>query len=333
MHDGFGAGSCWINAGLQALFGVRSFRVLFADMWQELPLVDRRALYTKASRPRQRHGPVRERIPASEYERRLAVTFQTASEAPHTDPVRPYLLTDAFYNGRQDDASEFLARVLHCDTSRQLGALLGGRMEQYLECTSPACGATRESEAEAFGALLLPLQAADGGLLTTVQAALDAYMPREVVELPAYPCSRCSCAGFSKFHCVTAHPRVLQLCLNRWVVQSDGIRALLHAVSVDERVVFHGRSYSLSAVVVHLGSSPQSGHYICIARHETASGRWWVYDDDRRLEARPEEIATDTRYRGREQMKSYVMFYELMEATPALESACASAAPGIPSAA
>ena len=79
----------------------------------------------------------------------------------------------------------------------------------------------------------------------------------------------------SKEHNVTDFPDVLQLCLNRWVVNGGGagIEALLHPILVTETISFKGRVYNMCSVVVHLGKSPRSGHYIAIARHTAANGQ------------------------------------------------------------
>ena len=84
---------------------------------------------------------------------------------------------------------------------------------------------------------------------------------------------------------------------------------------VTETISFKGRVYNLCSVVVHLGKSPRSGHYIAIARHTVANGQWWLYDDANRREARPDEVATTATYRNYGCMKSYVLFYQLRNAT------------------
>jgi ubiquitin C-terminal hydrolase len=114
----------------------------------------------------------------------------------------------------------------------------------------------------------------------------------------------------------TLLPPVLLLQLNRWnTAHASG--ALLHSVEANEIVTFHAQTYILQSVVVHLGDRPNSGHYIALARHATDHGTWWLYDDARRVIARPDQIRTTALYpwwRGLVQMKSYVLFYTRRDA-------------------
>ena len=145
--------------------------------------------------------------------------------------------------------------------------------------------------------------------MTTVQEAVGAYMPSVQVTLPAEPCARCRCSSFSKMHEVDRFPRVLQIALNRWATHTRG-GALLHPVAANPNITFKTQSYSLRSGVIHLGPTPNSGHYIAVSRHDTANGQWWLYDDDRRVEAKPQEVSTLGNYRAFGAMQRYALFYE-----------------------
>ena len=114
-----------------------------------------------------------------------------------------------------------------------------------------------------------------------------------------------------------AFPQVLVLILKRYKFVEralgvvDGPYSINHPVATTEVLDVQGHLYDLRSVIVHLGESVHSGHYIALAKHETNTGTWWLYNDAERREATAEQVSTTCRFvRGREQMKSYVLFYE-----------------------
>jgi len=62
--------------------------------------------------------------------------------------------------------------------------------------------------------------------------------------------------------------------------------------------------------VAHLGTEPDAGHYVAVARTERNSSKWWLYDDGERRCARPTEVACTGLYRNWAKMQSYIVFYE-----------------------
>ena len=157
--------------------------------------------------------------------------------------------------------------------------------------------------------LPLPLVAVRGGVphpLRTVQAAVDAYSEPALVQCDSAPCTECGCDTFWKAETVTVFPEVLILCLNRW---ADPTAPLLHPVEVTDSITFRGVEYNLRSVLAHLGSSADGGHDITVAKHTTANGTWWLYDDEWRKEATPNQRTTLCKY-GHREMKSYVVIYE-----------------------
>ena len=239
-------------------------------------------------------------------ERRLAATFACVHTPPVTRPITPYLLTDACYVGRQDDASEFLHRILDPVRSPTLALRLRGHMTQTLRCT--ACDLTRPSQDERFQHITASLLTRFAAPIKSVQDAVDAYMPPEVIDDDLEtPCSRCEGRRFSKEHAVTVAPEILMVCLNRW---ADPARPLLHYVEATETLEFANTTHKLRAVVSHLGRSPHHGHYVAVTRHDTSNGAWWLYNDALRRKATPEEVATRASLDGHGQMQSYVLLYE-----------------------
>ena len=106
---------------------------------------------------------------------------------------------------------------------------------------------------------------------------------------------------------VIEYPEVLVLVLNRW---NTPYGASLHTVRANESIYFQGRRYALVSTVCHLGPSPHAGHYIAVARHGSAAGDWWVYDDDMCTLAEPPEVSAESaNYRQLGHMQSYILLY------------------------
>ena len=109
---------------------------------------------------------------------RLAATFAAAFTPPLTKPLLPHLCLDQYYTGDQDDAAELLVRLVDTDTSLRLSKLFEGRVTQTLTCTNEGCQRCRDSAANTYNQLMLPLVPPDGNrahLRRSVQAALDAH--------------------------------------------------------------------------------------------------------------------------------------------------------------
>ena len=84
-----------------------------------------------------------------------------------------------------------------------------------------------------------------------------------------------------------------------------------HPVEATQVLDFQGHTYDLCSVVAHLGETVNAGHYVTIAKHATANGSWWIYDDSDCRAATPEQVAANSVYaRTRQLLKSYVLFYE-----------------------
>ena len=83
-----------------------------------------------------------------------------------------------------------------------------------------------------------------------------------------------------------------------------------HPVQTPDTLHYGDDLYDLRSLVVHLGTSVNSGHYIAIARHDTDNGKWWVYNDTQRRRATDAERSTLTTFGLSGAMKSYTMLYE-----------------------
>jgi len=308
IHEIGGGGSCWINAAAQALLSPLAFKEVLANLWHAMP-GDVREQLRRINRTPRRHGvQIESPSPLLAHEGRLAATFFMAHTLPRTDPFYPYLLADVFYKGRQDDAAEFVARVLHPSQSPSLQNAVCGRMNCLLTCDNPVCKHSRPTEGENFTSLQLPLLSADGGYVQSVQEAVDMYMPDEIVEL-SEGCECCNASvKFKKAHVVARFPVVLVVTLNRWTGHEIH-QAVLHPIEASQQLRFKEKSYGLCSAVCHLGKTPHSGHYIAVTRHPTNHGEWWLYDDHRRVIATDSQVATTCSYR-KQPMKCYVLIYE-----------------------
>ena len=310
LHERSGGGSCWINAALQALLSPCVFKDALSTLWGNMPDAARDHLHGVTTKVRKVVNAGQLASPLL-HEEWLAATFYCAHSGDRTKPFSPYLFTDAFYHGAQNDAAEFIARLLHPNQVPTLTEFLSGRLDQSLICTNPICHQSRPTEGENFSSLQLPLRDPSGNLVTTVQAALDAHMPDEAVHLDEC-CPMCQAEtdlNFVKTHLVTQFPRVLILSLNRWA-GVGATNAILHSIEANRVLVFKDHRYQLCAVVCHLGGSPNSGHYVTVARHPTHHGEWWLYDDWRRVIATDEQVSTVCTYRGSGAMQSYILLYE-----------------------
>ena len=145
---------------------------------------------------------------------------------------------------------------------------------------------------------------------------MDQYFTDESIdELFRWQCGReeCSASGRpSKRVCLPIKPPVLCVTLKRW---NEGL-TLTHHVLPNAEIALGDCRYTLRSIVVHLGSSASSGHYITIARHVTDTAEWWLYDDGVRRPATVDEIDCSSRYMF-DAMKAYVLFYERVDEAPA----------------
>ena len=231
--------SCFLNATVQALFSPTIFKNILMQSWDEMDTVTKQMVGSYSPFTLQQSPSILQR---------LAVTFSAMYRCSSAEPVTPYLfLNDTdFYSGVQADACETLTRILDKDSYKRMAHQHSVTMEQYMVCCN--CRNQRYSGKEPMKLLPLPLRTLEGYLCTTVQEALDAYMPPVEVEL-TQPCERCSQDEFmqhrfTKHHRFVRAPPVLIVSLNRW----EGLGAhgrpvtLLHAVKATENVDFAGAS-------------------------------------------------------------------------------------------
>ena len=138
-----GLGSCWINAGLQAVFSPKDFKKVFCKQWRRLltpaltPL--RTQLLEASSNTRDFCEAPRPPIDCNE-QKMLATLFYCTHQEPSTRYLIPYLHADKHYLGAQEDAAEFLIKILGSQEEvPAMYPLLKGSVVETLRCLRPEC--------------------------------------------------------------------------------------------------------------------------------------------------------------------------------------------------
>lgn len=125
---------------------------------------------------------------------------------------------------------------------------------------------------------------------TSITACLNNFSAKELLDKnDKFQCDRCGgLHEAQKRLLIQSAPKVLSLHLKRFKY----IEALGRHAKLNHRVVFPSElklpnlsddaadpdaSYNLFAVVVHIGSGPNHGHYVCFVK---SNHRWFLFDDD-----------------------------------------------------
>ncbi|KAM6107565.1 ubiquitin carboxyl-terminal hydrolase 42-like [Phoenicopterus ruber ruber] len=202
---------------------------------------------------------------------------------------------ERFQLGAQEDAHEFFCYAVAAmqraclsgssdwDTASQAGTLIrqvfGGFLRSRVTCFS--CKAVSDTY-EAFLDIPLDIKAA-----SSVTGALEDFVkPEQLDGENGYKCSKCEqLATASKRLTIHRSSNVLTVCLKRFDAFSG--RKISKVVQYPEyldlgaytsQAVGEPLLYSLYAVLVHKGSSCQTGHYYCFVK--ASDGQWYEMNDD-----------------------------------------------------
>ena len=230
----------------------------------------------------------------------------------------PCLFTDHYYQLRQEDAAEFLQmHLLREEASPTLSNLTKSFGKSVLICAH--CSRPREATAEEFQTFEVPIELSGPDIeepirFTDVQSAFNAFLKDDYNDFQ-FVCRRCQHNQWTKALHMVTFPELLVLTLKRYrtvQVESGELeqRCVTHTVATTDVLDFQGQLYDLRSVIVHFSDTMNGGHYIALAKHETDTGSWWLYNDAERREASPEQVATTEGFRDYGPMKSYVLFYE-----------------------
>ncbi|CAI4060489.1 hypothetical protein SKDZ_05G1780 [Saccharomyces kudriavzevii ZP591] len=153
---------------------------------------------------------------------------------------------------------------------------------------------------------------------TDIQKILRSYHQREMLNgVNKFYCNKCY--GLQEAERIVGLkqlPYILSLHLKRFEYsegQQSNIKLfnkILYPISLDVSSTFDSsisKKYELSGVVIHMGSGPQHGHYVCICKNEKFG--WLLYDDETVESIREETVLKFTGHPG-DQTTAYVLFYK-----------------------
>ena len=160
-----------------------------------------------------------------------------------------------------------------------------------------------------------------------VSACLKQFSSNELLaSQDKFQCD--ACGGLQEAHkrmLVKSSPKVLALHLKRFkYLESLGRHAkLMHRVvfpselkipNMTEDADGQDAAYQLFAVVVHVGSGPNHGHYVCLVK---SHGQWLTYDDDT-VELMDDDamnnfFGSTQEHSGGNTEHGYILFYERVD--------------------
>jgi len=228
----------------------------------------------------------------------IAGTFAFAHAKPWTKPFHPYLLTDHFYDGAQEDATELLTHFLLApDTAPTLHHLVSGMMSQTIVC--PSCEEVCSHQMNPFHILTVPSMRPDFSPCSTVQEAVDACWSPEAITFAGI-CPACS-HGFTHatrtFH-MDILPEVLYVTFNMWM--PPGQPPTNHVLDPSCDLIVNGTRFRFAPCVLHLGQWATRGHYVAVARQPAPQAAAWMYNDSNRRYATVGQLQANARLTKRE---------------------------------
>ena len=110
--------------------------------------------------------------------------------------------------------------------------------------------------------LVLPLQITD-----SIDDSIKLFLSEEQVS-----------ETISKKNTILSLPSSIIIGLKRFAFDGNGPTKINDIVKYPKILTLFTQKFELSAIVIHIGSSSQVGHYICISNR--ADGKWREYDDE-----------------------------------------------------
>ena len=188
-----------------------------------------------------------------------------------------------------------------------LATLLRGVLMTRLECLQ--CN-TVSAHADTFATLHLPIPNTNCSLADCVAKFLEV----ESLDVESKSTAACNCTGAARKKSlrILFTPDALIITLVRFSKEMDEhgtfVQSKKNTSVVHYPLLFvspDGSSYELSAVVLHHGETPNSGHYVAIVKLQTGRGgeRTWFQCDDTSVTA-----VEQAQVLGKKD--AYVLFYE-----------------------
>ena len=192
-----------------------------------------------------------------------------------------------FRNGTQEDASEWIIILLQAIENvlerygHNLSIFFRSKFSLGLDVTYKCKDMDHENIGVYQEEMILQLTVVHSNTLPNI---IEYYFKPELVEKR---CQNCSCKYATKYLHISKSPEVLIIQYLRFL--QAGNMKNTNQINADIDLNFNGIQYKLTGILIHLGATMNSGHYICITRCWT-SGKFYKMDDDRRSEVLAEEI-------------------------------------------
>ena len=318
--------TCYANSVLQALYFCKPFRERLIRYHDELPegaednlLVSLGELFSSISAQKKRTGV----YAPKRFIQRLKRDNELFRSFMHQD-------AHEFFNYTLNECCEILEkreRAANPDPPgerRQIKTwihdIFQGQLTNQTKCLWCENVTSRD---EAFLDLSLDVEQN-----SSVSSCLRAFSGNELLGASdKFQCD--ACGGLQEAHkrmLVKTAPATLALHLKRFkYVESLGRHSkLMHRVAFPDELKLNNlsedapeeerdASYHLFAVVVHVGSGPNHGHYVCLVR---SYGQWLTCDDDDVSLTEEEELKKyfgNTQEGGGNTEHGYILFYQRRE--------------------
>ncbi|CAL8072702.1 unnamed protein product [Orchesella dallaii] len=278
--------SCYLNASLQAVFHVPAF-----INWLRHDVDHRRQCQDNVN------------CIICAMKKTLDSAMSRQNSAPNA--IRPVEIINRlrsicrhFSHGRQEDAHEFLRYLFESMEKSYLSAINGLRLDNRTKETNPLgqiFGGYLRTEVTCLKCHYVSttfqptaeLQL-DIRHVTTLEDAIMNHFKKERLDNNDYKCEKCrTISQATKQFSLEVPPVVLCLQLKRFTLYGTKIAKRIHCNrSLNMSKYMHKSKqvngfsdlrYRLVALVTHLGSSPNCGHYTAIA--EAANGSFYQFDD------------------------------------------------------
>lgn len=270
--------SCYLNATLQAVFHVPAFiNWIRQDVEHMKQCQDMNCIVCAMKK-----------------------TLESAIQSSAVRPIRPVEIINRlrsicrhFSHGRQEDAHEFLRYLFESMEKSYLAAIDCQRLDNRSKETTPL--------GQIFGGYLrtevtclkcnhvsttfqptAELQL-DIRHVTTLEDAISTHFKKERLDNNDYKCEKCrTISQATKQFSLEVPPIVLCLQLKRFTLFGTKITKRIHCNQYLDMSKYMHRPeqrlrYRFVALVTHLGSSPNCGHYTAIA--QAANGNFYQFDD------------------------------------------------------
>lgn len=280
--------TCFINATLQSLFHLRSFKYIVNSY--------------KSNGAWCIHGNLCVMCA-------LAKTFKqsqgNSTFAPNSIVTLLNMICPRMNVGTQEDAHEFLRYLLEstknsCSNNfngrTSINKLFEGYMNSKLTCNS--CGNV-STTTSSFEDICIDIKNSE-----TISESLDAYFATE--KLDDFKCESCKEVGTTKKNSIQSPPKSLCIQLNRFTYYGK----LNKLITIDPKISLSKYStqesevswnYRLVSMINHIGSNRDCGHYTAIGLSEDE--KFYVFDDERVQLMSSKNVLSTT--------NGYVIFYEL----------------------